>query len=249
VGELSQSYLTVGAMGKIYDILDGASLARVSTWPDDIKSDPVLKKTWKWHYTEWPEGTDEHSEEGKPGQLLTGINSHLATLRDPVADKSRKAFALKFLVHLIGDLHMPLHVGNGVDQRAGYCKVFYHDHLTNLHHVWDEDMIDRTKLSFTEMASFLKPGIKIDDLNAWRSGTPLDWALESKILRETVYPAELSGSSSPLPSPIRQYCRKDAAQSDLPRLSFEYTYTFMPVVERRLSQAAVRLAHLLNQVL
>lgn len=248
VGEIATGLLEAPVALKVSSILDGHGLARVATWPDEIKSDPdTYKHTFNWHYTDWPEEMQEHNEHNSAGLLLTSINEQLKTLKDPGSPKEKKVFALKFLVHLVGDLHQPLHVGNGLDMGGNACKVIFQRVPTNLHALWDEGMIDFTKLSFTELAKFLKQGLKYSDLTEWRKGTVVDWAHESKQIRATIYPADVVLSKEPISS--KQYCRKDVVptEAEMPKLGYEYSYKFLPVVEKRLLQAGVRLAKLLNE--
>lgn len=76
--------------------------------------------------------------------MIESLDEQIATLKNENATAKDKAFALKFLVHLMGDLHMPLHVGNGVDQGGNFCRVFFQNSKSNLHAVWDEGMISFT---------------------------------------------------------------------------------------------------------
>ncbi|HXH76301.1 MAG TPA: S1/P1 nuclease [Bacteriovoracaceae bacterium] len=240
VGEIASEMLNASAGLKVHQILKGQSLARVSTWPDEIKSDPEnYKYTYNWHYTDWPDEMHEHNETDSSGMLMGSIDEQLKTLKDPKATDEKKAFALKFLVHLIGDLHMPLHVGNGLDQGGNFCKVIFHNKQTNLHALWDDGMISFTGLSFTELAKFVRLGTTAEEVQSWKQGSPLDWALESKQLRATIYPQE----------PQTSYCRKETPvmEAEMPKLGYEYSYKFLPVVEKRLFQAGIRLAELLNK--
>ncbi len=249
VGEVANKFLTPDTVGKVHRILKGEGLARVSTWPDDIKSEPATySHTFNWHYTTWADEAHDHSaerEDANGGFLLKEINENLSVLKDPKATEEKKAFSLKFIVHLIGDLHMPLHVGGGNDQGGNFCKVTFHGKSTNLHQLWDEGMIDFTNLSFTELARFVSEGRKLTDIQSWKSGDILSWAQESKTIRATLYPEDVTASAAPVS--VKKYCLKDAPVEDIPKLGYEYSYKFMPVVEQRLYQAGLRLALLLNQ--
>jgi len=249
VGEVATRFLDIKVLVKANKLLGGQSLARVSTWPDEIKSDPTTyQHTFNWHYTTWE--TDDHDhgpneENGTTGLLLKNINDHSAVLRDLNATDEQKAFALKFLVHLVGDLHMPLHVGNGTDQGGNFCKVTYMGKNYNLHSLWDEGMIEFTKLSYTEYARFISEGRTADEVSAIKNSSVIDWALESKNIVPTLYPDDVVATTELMS--IRNYCKKEVKPEEMPKLSFEYAYKFLPLVERRLYQAGVRLAVLLNQ--
>ncbi len=249
VGEVATKYLEIKTQKKLYDLLKGESLARAATWPDEIKSEPeTYQHTFHWHYTTWPQEASEHSESNEnaeSGLLLKSINEQLTVLKDVKATKEQKIFALRFLVHLIGDLHMPLHVGTGSDQGGNLCKVMFHGRPMNLHSLWDEGMIEFTKLSYTELANFISAGKSAKDLKAITQGSVIDWARESKEIVPTVYPLEVSPTQDPAVS--RSYCKKEAPADEAPKLSFEYSYKFMPIIEQRLFKAGVRLAWLLNE--
>jgi hypothetical protein len=248
VGEVAQKYLNIETLVKVNKILKGQSMARVSTFPDDIKSDPsTYQHTFNWHYTTWPAGSHDHgaeTEDNTSGFLLKSINEQLAILKDPASKEESREFALKFIIHLIGDLHMPFHVGNGTDQGGNYCKVTFHGKNYNLHSLWDEGMIDFTNLSFTELARFVKEGQTSEFA---RTGDPKTWAQESKDILATAYPEDVIPTTEPLS--IRNYCKKEVKPEEMPKLAYEYSYKFMPVIEKRLFLAGVRLAHLLNTAL
>lgn len=246
VGEIAQKNLSAKAAAEVTKILKGQNFARVATWPDEIKSEPEsYKHTYNWHYTDWADDMNQHDETNSSGKLMTSINDQLKVLKDPAATQENKLFALKFLVHLVGDLHQPLHVGNGVDQGGNACKVTYHGKSTNLHALWDEEMINFTNLSFTEFAKFASMGRTRAQRAEIMKGTPLDWALESKNLRATIYPDNVAPSKEPMS--VKEYCRKEVTAEAQPKLEYGYAYKFMPVVERRIFEAGLRLAYLLNQ--
>jgi hypothetical protein len=249
VGEIAERGLSAEAFLKIMKIGKGQSLPRMATWPDEIKSEPATYSgTFNWHYTDWADDQAEHNEEHSAGVLIKSIREQIAILKNEKADDAQKEVAIKFLVHLVGDLHMPLHVGNGLDMGGNNCKVIFHGKPTNLHALWDEGMIDFTNLSFTELARFVSQGRQVQ-ARAWRSGDIVDWALESKNIRTTIYPNDTVAPSTA--AAVKQYCRKDVAvtTADMPNLAFDYSYKFMPVVEQRLYQAGIRLAMLLNDAL
>ena len=249
VGEVASKFLNPDVGYRAHQLLKGESLARVSTWPDEIKSEPsTYSHTYNWHYTTWHADDHEHSEQeesASTGLLLTAINQQLAVLRDPDVTDEKKAFALKFLVHLIGDIHMPLHVGGGLDQGGNLCKVTYMGKPYSLHSLWDEGMIDFSNLSFTELARFISDGRSASEINRIKSGNFVDWAQESKDIVATLYPENVIPSEDPIST--RTYCKRDALPEALPKLSYEYAYRFMPVVEDRLFEAGVRLAMILNE--
>ncbi len=250
VGAVAEKFLDPFVAAKVYKILDGNSLSRVSNWSDEIKSEPdTYSYTFNWHYTDWKDEDHQHDETNSSGKLLTVIKEQLTVLKDPQSSDDKKVFALKFIVHLVGDLHQPLHVGNGLDMGGNKCKVMFHKRETNLHALWDEGMIDFTKLSFSELAQYVSQGRSIEDVRSWKTGDVVEWALESKKLRSLIYPNDILPSETP--ASVKQYCRSDivVTAEAMPKLSYEYSYRFVPIMEQRIFQAGLRLAVLLNSAL
>lgn len=249
VGEVATRFLEIETMAKVHKILAGNSLARVSTWPDEIKSEPATyAHTYNWHYTTWQTDVhdhSEHTENASTGFLLKSINEQTAVLRDANATNDQKAFAIKFIVHLIGDAHMPLHVGAGFDQGGNFCKVTFHGKQVNLHALWDEVMIDFTNLSYTELSKFVTQGRTLAEVQAARSGTVIDWVRESKEILPSTYPAEVVPSAAG--ATLKSYCERNVAPENMPKLAYDYSYKHMPVIEKRLYFAGVRLAKILNE--
>ncbi len=254
VGNIATRFLTPKALEKTNAILKGDSLEKVANWPDEIRSEPqTYSNTYVWHYTEWKDNTDDHEETQLTGLLLTYIKFHLDVLKSETTKPEDKVFSLKFLVHLVGDLHQPYHVGNGLDRGGNNCKIVFFNQATNLHKMWDEDMIDSTKLSFTELANFALQGVSQEKIKAIQTGDVNTWAKESKDIRAIAYPNEVN---PPVGSPLvvlggegKAYCQKDVAADLIPKLSYDYNYRFMTTLNRRLLEGGLRLAMMLNEVL
>jgi hypothetical protein len=247
VGAVAEKFLDPFVAARIDKILGGNSLSRVSNWSDEIKSDPdTYSHTFNWHYTDWKDEDHQHDETNSSGKLLSAIKEQVNVLKDAQSPDEKKVFALKFIVHLIGDLHQPLHVGNGLDMGGNKCKVQFHRRETNLHALWDEGIIEFTKLSFSELANYVSQGRSSEEVRSWKEGDVTDWALESKILRASIYPSDITPSETP--ASIKQYCRSDivVTSESMPKLGYEYSYKFVPVLERRIFQAGLRLAVVLN---
>lgn len=152
-----------------------------------------------------------------------------------------------FVGALVGGLHQPLHVGGGGDQGGNFCKVTWHGRASNLHRVWDSDMIEQTDLSYTELAAFASEGRSRAQTANWQTGGARIWAAESRKLRGEIYPAEVVAPTAPVSR--LTYCQREVAPEAMPKLGYEYSYRFLPVVYDRIYQGGVRLAQLLEQAL
>ncbi len=228
-GALAQPLLSPKAAEAVADILGTETLAEASTWPDEMRSDPApfwQRTASPWHYVTVPDGKTP-AEVGAPeeGDAFSALQSFARTLRDPAASLTDKQLALRFTVHLVGDLHQPLHVGNGTDRGGNDVKVTFMGEHTNLHSVWDSKLIEHRQLSYSELAAFLARRITPELREAWATADPNVWMAESAAIRDTIYPAE--GQTS---------------------LSWDYAYRSAPIVDQRLEQAGVRLAAYLNEL-
>jgi len=76
-------------------------------------------------------------------------------LQDETASLEDKQLTLRFTVHIIGDLHQPLHAGDGTDRGGNDYKMTFFWEETNLHRVWDTQLIEQEELSYTEMTHWL----------------------------------------------------------------------------------------------
>lgn len=227
-GAIAERHLTEAARQQVEALLPMESLAEASTYPDDMKSNPSefwQKTASPWHYVTVPADKHYHDVEApEEGDAVTALNNFTATLKDPKASRTDKQLALRFIVHIIGDLHQPLHAGNGTDRGGNDVKVRFFWQDSNLHRVWDSQLIGQRELSYTEWTDWLDKKITPEDIKAWQSSDPEVWITESTQIRDTIYP-------------------KDAN-----RMAYDYLYDHMPTAKRRMQQAGIRIAHYLNAV-
>jgi len=251
VGQIAENHLNLFVKKKVKKLLDGESLARVSNWPDKIKSDPdTYGYTYRWHYTDWPDTSIGYNRTSNNGDLVKAIEENYQVLKNKKATKAERAFALKFLVHLVGDIHQPLHVGNGLDRGGNRCRVVYQGEEVNLHKVWDEKLIEFTRLSFTEYAKFIDIKKK-KEYKKMLGGGALEWAKESADLRPKLYPEEVPAIGAKSDLILKNYCNKELnlPTEQLPRIGYGYGYKLIPLMERRMLEAGIRLAHMINTAL
>jgi hypothetical protein len=223
-GLIASKHLNKKSRSQLERVLNGQSLDMASTWMDEIRSDTTYQNMTDWHWVTIEDGkTYEEMVKNPKGDLIFTIERLIQELKNKSVSGQKEAEYVRMLIHLIGDLHMPLHVGRGADAGGNAIKLTWFQSETNLHRVWDEDMIDQTRLSYTELASSLdKPTAA--QLSSWRNSGVRDWAMESVHHRRQVY--NFKGT----------------------RLSYEYSYYNMPLVKLRLFQAGVRIAKVLNDI-
>ncbi len=224
VGRIAMNHLSEETARAIECLIGPEGLDQVSTWPDEIRSDPSWRRADPWHFISIDDHeTLEATERNPAGDVLEALQRFEAVLRDPQATRQAKQEALKFFVHFVGDVHQPLHVGRRADRGGNSVEVFWFGEQTNLHSVWDSALIENEKLSFSELAAFIDHPTQ-QEIRTWQSAPFADWVKESKAERERVYRI---GDG---------------------KLSFQYAFQNIPLVKRRLVQAGVRLAGVLNSI-
>ncbi len=226
VGEIAEKYLDKKAKRAISDLLDGHSLAFVSTYGDDIKSDRKFDSYGPWHYVNFPFGTEYESHpKSKDGDIIQGIQTCINVLNDENSSKEEKVFHLKMLVHFVGDLHQPLHIGIEEDKGGNDFQVRWFNSGTNLHKVWDSDMLRSYGMSYTEVAANADELSK-EEVREIKKGSILDWVNESRELCKDIYSNTKVGE----------------------KLGYKYMYDYMNPLRSQLQKGGIRLASVLNGI-
>lgn len=226
VGEIATHYLNKKAKKALSKLLDEASLAYVSTYSDEIKSDHNFDDYNPWHYINMPLDADyDPSKASEKGDLFQGIQKCISVLKDQRSSKEDKQFHLKLLVHFMGDLHQPMHVGREEDRGGNDIRLKWFGRNTNLHTIWDTNIIDYFNMSYTEWASNF-PSLNWEQQKSLQEGSLASWIEESQDLAGTIYHATKEGTD----------------------LRYEYTYVYKETLRTQLLKAGVRLAGILNEI-
>ncbi len=214
-----------------------ASLRDASVWPDCVR-----RTRWRWGYTAaWHYRSAPICEAFNPRANCSGGNCVTAQIERShriLADESLPANvrleALAFMVHFAGDVHMPLHSGDrsdrgGNDREASYGIV----PGLNLHRIWDGPLAERAISDPADPVVRRYGAAERADLGG---GGPDDWGRESwEISRSFVYPTAFDID--------------DACAAELPprtKLSQEDIVRGVPIAKRRVQQAGIRIAELLE---
>ena len=226
VGEIAERYLDRHAQKAISELLEGHSLAFVSNYMDDIKSERKYDSFGPWHYVNFPFGAQyQNYPKSEKGDIIQGIYTSIAVLKNKGSSREDKVFYLKMLIHFIGDLHQPLHVGMEEDKGGNDFQVRWFKDGTNLHRLWDSEMIDFYQMSYTELAVNANKLSKAE-ITALQGGTIIDWMYESRALCENIYHNTDVGE----------------------KLGYEYIYKYMDPLRFQLQKGGLRLARLLNEI-
>ncbi len=234
------------------DTLTAPTLAAAATWADkfrDSNRNGARQNTRVWHFVDLEiTGPDlDRACFGHP-VLPTGTPASNGPAQDCVVDKidqfateldspstaaAERIVALKFLLHLVGDLHQPLHASDDHDRGGNDKRVSAAGMRSEtLHHYWDTEFVDQLGGNPQQIAELLIPRISASDARAWAQGTPADWAMDSyKVAKDDAY------GRLPAPNARGKY-----------RLTNDYVAMADRDVATQLSKAGVRLAVMLNRV-
>lgn len=240
------------------------AMADASTWPDDIRGQA---KNGPLHYIDMPRRAKRASLSefcGKEGCVTQAIADYMAILKDKNANPGKRAEALRYLIHFVGDLHQPLHATTNNDEGGNCVPVKYfrrkvHEHnyaySPNLHSLWDTAIPERDMEGAdpAEYAETLEEAFA-PQIEGWqKAGIHVEeWAWESNEYGENVVYGELTPKIAIEPLVEVRSCADDNNVGD--RLLNQhisagaaYQEKAGPLVEQRIAQAGVRLAMILNE--
>ncbi|XP_054803311.1 endonuclease 1-like [Prosopis cineraria] len=254
--KIAQSLLEAEAEEAVKNLLPDyvkGDLSALCIWPDQIRHWHNYRWTSPLHFIDTPDNKcsfdysrDCHDSNGLQDMCVAGaiqnFTSQLLHYREGTGDRRHNMTeALLFLSHFMGDLHQPMHVGFTSDEGGNTIELRWFRHKSNLHHVWDKEIIvtalkdyyeNDLDLLLEDIEGNYTDGIWSDDVPSWNHCEDLSncvnrWAKESiQIACKWGYKGVESGMT----------------------LSDDYFNTRMPLVMKRITQGGIRLAMILNQV-
>jgi hypothetical protein len=231
---LAESRLGPATRSAIGELMGpGETLADVATWADEQRR--AMPWSGPWHYVNVPitEPRYDSRFEGEAGSIVAKIDEFRQVLADRSASLERRRLALRFLVHLVQDVHQPLHVGDRGDRGGNVLQVRFFGKGSNLHKVWDSGLLEHVSREEADWVFELGAAIDAEAAERWaRVTSAADWAGESLALARVAY------------------CEPGCATALRPGSSLGEVYqqANLPVVRERLAQSAVRLAALLDAI-
>ena len=237
VAAIAEQHLTRKAKKEISKLLDGKSIVYYSSWMDNIQNSPYwndgYNKTKTWHYANVDKGhTYQTMTKNENGDVITGLEmltDALTNHYDELTDSMRVDY-LKMIVHMVGDLHCPMHAGRLSDRGGNGTKVKWFGQQTNLHSVFDSKMIDSArKWSYSEWVDHLDRTDKKFKKGVMR-GTYEEWFMDTVDNAAEIY----------------EYVERQGKEN--PNLSYQFVYDFSPMLEQQLLLGGYRLAYVLNTI-
>ena len=231
-GKLAESRLSPAALKAVRELLEpGESLADASTWADEVRRD--FPQSGPWHYVNVPITEPKYDARFCLGSgcVITKIEEFRKVLADRDVSRIKRQQALRFLTHFVEDMHQPLHVGDRHDRGGNDAQVQFFGHGSNQHRVWDSGLLDRAYVDDLALLKVVNELAGSAEAAGWSGGNVESWANES------------------LDAAKQAYLQPDA---DAPlragaKLGEAYQEIHLPVACRRVTQAGLRLARILNE--
>lgn len=228
VAYIAQQHLTPTTQTVVDSLLDGYSLVYWSNWLDNASHTNDYAYTKTWHYKNIDEGqTFEDAPKIAEGNIVDALYEQISILNDPEALKDNKSLALKMTVHLLGDIHQPLHMGHASDRGGNNHIVQFFKQPTNLHTVWDTNLLESSHAwSHSEWQKEIDRLGPEEETLILTGGNPESWGKETYQICKEIY------DSTP----------------EMQNIEYEYIAKWAPVIELQLLKGGIRLADLLNSI-
>ncbi|MFO8233061.1 MAG: S1/P1 nuclease [Longimonas sp.] len=224
-GAVAQQHLTDTARAEVERILGDMSMVEATTWMDRVRSTEEYAHTADWHWVTVPSDTTYDETTKNPnGDIIAEVERMIAALHEGDLSPEAEREYLMMVIHMIGDIHQPLHVGTGTDRGGNDATVTWMGEPSNLHRVWDTDMIVSWHDDYAVWADAINHPTDAQVAD-WQRATVRRWAEESVDYREAVYDVPADSS-----------------------IGWTYRNERLPIVEKRLLKAGVRIAGVLNAI-
>ncbi|MGN1173316.1 MAG: S1/P1 nuclease [Muribaculaceae bacterium] len=224
---IAEQHLTTTARLKVAELLKGRSMVYWANWLDNASHTPDYEYTKTWHYKNIDaDQTYEDCTLNPKGDVVSALKTQIEVLADSTAKDEQKSLALKIVIHLMGDLHQPMHLGHLSDKGGNSVKLDYFRRENNLHSIWDTQLVESAhKWSYSEWQYNLDR-ITPETESRIMQGDIDEWAKQTYLLATNIY----------------NYFKPGI------RISYDDVARWSPVIERQFLLGGVRLAAVLNEV-
>ena len=228
VAYIAEKHLSKKTLQKVTAILDGHSLVYVANWMDNASHSDEYAYTKTWHYVNVDpnEGTYANSAKESAGDAVTAINTIVENLKSGELSAEEEKAQLMMLIHIVGDIHCPMHAGHKRDRGGNGTKVKFFGNQKKLHSVWDSEIVESAhKWSYSEWQYQVDRATPKQE-KVYMQGTPNDWIEETVVLANTIY----------------------ESASEVDNMSYDYVAEFAPVIEEQFLKGGIRLAKILEEI-
>ena len=213
---------------KVVKALDGHSLTYYANWMDNASNTDEYRYTKTWHYVnvDPEEGTYAESKKDSAGDAVVAINTLVENLKSGELTPEEERVQLMMLIHIVGDMHCPMHAGRKSDRGGNGTKVKYFGSQKKLHSVWDSEIVESAhRWGYSEWQEQVDRATP-KQVQAYMQGTPNDWIEETVVLANDIYENSATGTN----------------------LSYDYVAQYAPIIEEQFLKGGIRLAKLLEEI-
>lgn len=225
---IAENHLTPTTKAIVEEIFDGKSPVYYANWLDNASHTPEYAYSKTWHYKNIDDGVKyEDAPLLESGDIVRAIRQQVGVLQNPQSSKAEKQLALKMVIHLLGDIHQPMHMGHATDLGGNRHVVKYFGKTSNLHSIWDSSLPESAhKWGYTEWQQQIDRATPEMITTIVEGGTPETWGMETYEICKSVY------ANTPQDSNI----------------SYDYIAEWTPVIEQQFLKGGLRLADVLNSI-
>jgi len=229
-GEIASGYLTPKARLAVKQILGNESIAMASNWADFIKSDENYRYLSSWHFVDFDKAytlpeMKAFLAKDTDVDAYTKLNFLIGELKKHAISKANKLLYLRMLIHIVEDVHQPMHTAHKDDKGGNDFKVNWFSKPTNLHSIWDSELIDFQQLSYTEYVAAINH-TTAGQRASLQKAPIAQWLYESNQIAEKLYTEIQPGQT----------------------LGYAYNFNHIEILNQQLLKAGVRLAGVLNAI-
>lgn len=226
---IAEQHLSAQAKSVIDSLLDGRSIVYWSNWLDNASHTPEYAYSKTWHYRNIDaDETFWNARKNEKGDVISAIESQSEILADKSRSKEERALALKIIVHLVGDIHQPMHMGHASDLGGNKWVIKYFGSNSNLHKIWDSNLVESGhKWSYSEWQQQIDRATLDLEKEILATDSPEEWGRQTYEIAKEIY------STTPQNTNVE----------------YNYIASWTPIIELQLLRGGLRLANLLNSSL
>lgn len=230
-GLIAEHYLSTKARAAVRAILGDSSLALAGTWADQVRRNRNFAFLSPWHYIDLDQsysysGLRAYLAQDTSIDAYTRLQVLVTELKRPALAREKQLFDLRMLIHLVEDLHQPMHTGHTFDKGGNGVRLIWLGRNSNLHQVWDSGLIRMQHMNDASYARAIDnstPALRAE----WQRAPVSQWIYESNRIAARLY-QEVRDGAAPDPS--------------------QYRESHIAVLNAQLLKAGVRLAGILNEL-
>lgn len=238
IADVASAHIRPRTRAAVKQLLRHSTMAGVSSWADVVREE--RPQTANWHFVDIENENDDYvaARDCAPSDrgdcAIAAIERFRKVLADRTAPAAARAEALRFIIHLVGDIHQPMHSADHHDHGGNETQVAYCGQGSNLHRVRDSDMIQATGLTEEQYRAHIEgfvDALADAEVAHIQAGDPIAWVLE----------AHKAAVTRAYKIPANPGTKQD--------LCGDYTHRNLALVDQQLARGALRLAKILDDAL